>query len=200
MQLCADQEAACESGILSMKSLFEDSETEAIILVDASNAFNSLNREVALRNIQILCPAIGPVLINTYRKPSKFFIDGEYLLPQEGTTQGDPLAMAMYAIATIPLICKLKSEATQIWYADDAAAGGKAQNLKKWWQSLITHGPALGYYPNPSKTWIIAKPQHLPAVCALSRFWNQYHRRESKVFGFSQWISLFCRRVCAKQN
>jgi hypothetical protein len=114
LQLYADQEAACESGILSMKSLFEDSETEAIILVDASNAFNSLNREVASRNIQILCPAIAPVLINTYRKPSKLFIDGEYILSQEGTTQGDPLAMAMYAIATMPLIRKLKSEAAQI--------------------------------------------------------------------------------------
>lgn len=109
LQLYADQEAACESGILSMKSLFEDSETEAIILVDASNAFNCLNREVALRNIQILCPVIAPVLINTYRKPSKLFIDGEYTLSQE-----DLLAMAMYAIATMPLIRKLKSEAAQI--------------------------------------------------------------------------------------
>ena len=44
---------------------------------------------------------------------------------QEGTPQGDPLAMCMYALATMPLISKLhESESKQIWYADDSASGG----------------------------------------------------------------------------
>ena len=43
----------------------------------------------------------------------------------EGVTQGDHLAMAFYALATIPLIEKLKQNVLQIWYADDAAGGGK---------------------------------------------------------------------------
>jgi hypothetical protein len=63
--------------------------------------------------------------------------------------------MALYGIDTLPLVHKLKEEATQVWYADDDSAGGKASNLKKWWDSLISHGPALGYFPNPAKTWVI---------------------------------------------
>ena len=47
---CAGLEAACETQILG--SLFEDVSTEAILMVDA---FNSLNKEVALRNIYIHC-------------------------------------------------------------------------------------------------------------------------------------------------
>ena len=43
-----------------MKTVFENDETEAVILVDASNAFNSLNREVALQNIRILCNCTCP--------------------------------------------------------------------------------------------------------------------------------------------
>ncbi len=46
---------------------------------------------------------------------------------QEGTTQGDPLAlaMAMYAIAITPLIYQLEDTGIkQAWYADDATAGG----------------------------------------------------------------------------
>ena len=98
--------------------------TEAVLLVDANNAFNSLNRKVALLNIHQLCPSIATILTNTYRENASLFIDGDTLFSQEGTTQGDPLAMAMYAIATVPLIEKLQSTNTkQVWYADDATAG-----------------------------------------------------------------------------
>ena len=51
LQLCAGQKAACEAGIHAMRGLLESEGTEAVILVDASNAFNSLNREAALRNV-----------------------------------------------------------------------------------------------------------------------------------------------------
>ena len=40
----------------SVKKIYEDSETDGIILVDASNAFNNLNQRVALLiNIRYLC-------------------------------------------------------------------------------------------------------------------------------------------------
>ena len=35
-----------------MRQLFQDDTSEAVILVDATNAFNSLNREAALHNIK----------------------------------------------------------------------------------------------------------------------------------------------------
>ena len=68
------------------------------------------------------------------------FIDGNHILSQEGTTQGDPLAMAMYAIGTLPLIHKLQGEGdvTQAWYADDASAGGRTPDLRVWWDSLVS--------------------------------------------------------------
>ena len=47
-------------------------------------------------------------LINSYPAPTELFIDGELLYSNEDTIQGDPLAMPMYALATIPLIRKLQ--------------------------------------------------------------------------------------------
>ena len=70
----------------------------------------------------------------------------------EGTTQRDPLAMAMYAVATIPLIKESKNQAKQVWYADDTSAIGKISDLCEWWESMCTLGPRYGYFPKASKS------------------------------------------------
>ena len=106
-QLCAGQIAGIETVIYSVTDAFNSDDLEAILLVDASNTFNSLNREVALRNIQYVCPALAKVLINTYREPTELFVDGITFFSEEGTTQGDPLVMFFYALATVPLINRL---------------------------------------------------------------------------------------------
>ena len=88
-------------------------------MLDASNAINSLNHRAALLNMFHLCP---PLATNTYHSASHLFIDGSSLLSQEGTTQGDFLALPMYAIGIIPVMRQLMGLARQVWHADDAAA------------------------------------------------------------------------------
>ena len=102
LQLCAGQNAGSEAAIHALRELFERPETEVIIIVDARNAFNNLNRQVALRNIQYQCPAIATMLTNCYRSHASLFVGGQELLSMEGTTQGYPLSMAMFALASIP--------------------------------------------------------------------------------------------------
>ena len=65
-QLCAGQIAGVEAAVHKVRSSFLQEDNEAILLADASNAFNSLNRMVALYNIQQICPSFAPILINTY--------------------------------------------------------------------------------------------------------------------------------------
>ena len=74
-QVCAGQQAGCEAAVHAMTQIFEDPHTQAVILVDASNAFNNLNREVALRNILTLCPALSKIIVNTYRDYSKLLLE-----------------------------------------------------------------------------------------------------------------------------
>jgi len=161
LQLCAGQTCGVEAAIHSMRTIFNDENSEGFLLVDASNAFNSLNRAVALQNIQYTCPAFSTILINTYRFPAPLYVDGDVIYSNEGTTQGDPLAMPFYALATIPLIRRLPNNVIHAWYADDASACGEISLLRQWWDKLSILGPPFGYFPNASKTWLVVKEQFL---------------------------------------
>ena len=114
LQLCSEQISGIEAAVHAVQTAFESDENEAVLLVDASNVFNSPNRQVTLHNIRRLCPLLATTLINTYRAPIELFVDGDSILSQEGTTQGDPLAMPMYALATVPLIKKLHENYKQV--------------------------------------------------------------------------------------
>jgi len=48
LQLCARQPGGCETAVHAMAEIFEDDVAEAVLLVDASNAFNSINRSVMI--------------------------------------------------------------------------------------------------------------------------------------------------------
>ena len=117
-QLCAGQIAGVEATVHAVRSSFDLDNTEGVLLVDASNAFNSLNRAVALHNIRQLCPSFVLILINTYRSAAALYTGGDILSSEEGTTQGDPLTMPMYALATLPLSDRLPNTVTQVWYVD----------------------------------------------------------------------------------
>lgn len=44
-----------------------------------------------------------PILINTYRSAATLYIASDTLESEEGTTQEDPFAVPVYALATLPL-------------------------------------------------------------------------------------------------
>ena len=87
-----------------MDKLFGNSSVEGILLVDASNAFNALNRTAALDNVPRVCPAVARIFLNIYTKPIRLFVSGGgEITSREGTCQGDPLAKALYAVAITPI-------------------------------------------------------------------------------------------------
>ena len=77
LQMCGGQISGIEAAVHAVRTAFDSDENEAAILVDATNAFNSLNCQVALHNIRRLCPPLATILINTYRAPTELFVDGD---------------------------------------------------------------------------------------------------------------------------
>lgn len=136
LQLCAGLPSGCKAAAHAMTTIFEEEGTDALLLVDATNAFNSLNRKVLLHNIRYICPAMSTYIQNCYSSPSRLFVmGGKEILSAEGITQGDPFAMPAYAVGIVPLLPLLKNDVedrklniTQCAYADDLGGAGKFLN------------------------------------------------------------------------
>ena len=62
-----------------------------------------------------------------------------------------------YMIDTLPLIHLVHDPGwwTQLWYADDASAGGTLPELRNWFNLLCSCGPSFGYHPEPTKRFVV---------------------------------------------
>ena len=67
LQTCAGHAAGSEAAVHAMHTIFKEEGTDAVLLIDATNAFNGLNSAVALHNIRVTCPIISNYHVNTYR-------------------------------------------------------------------------------------------------------------------------------------
>ena len=163
LQVCAGLPGGCEAAIHAMRTVFEEDNTDAVLLIDAANAFNSINRNVMLENIQRICPAAYIYSFNCYSIYARLFVlGGEELKSKEGTTQGDPPSMTFYALGSLPLIWMLgehESQVKQVALADDLTGGGKLSSLRKWLDRIMEKGPSFGYRCEPTKSWLIVKEE-----------------------------------------
>ena len=130
-----------------------------VLVVDAANAFNSLNHAAMLLHACVLWPQCARFLFNTCRGWSVLVLRGlsTFLYSKEGVTQGDPLSMFMYVIGTLPLIHSLCDPAqwTQLWYANVASASGTLPELRKWFNLLCSSGASFGHHPECTISFVV---------------------------------------------
>ena len=73
LQVCVGQNVRTRAAIHAMCDLFQIDETEAVLLVDAENAFNSIKRKAVLHNIFVTCPILPTFVSNCYLVPAQPF-------------------------------------------------------------------------------------------------------------------------------
>ena len=135
--MCSGLKAGRGAAVHAMRRVFESEEAEAVLQVDASNAFNNINRQALLHNVKVVCPVFTNYVSNCYRTPARLFvIGGVELCSKEGTTQGDPIGMAVYTTGITPLLNDLMSilvkQDKMAALADDITATRKCRSLRTW--------------------------------------------------------------------
>ena len=136
LQVCAGQEARSEASIHAMEDIFKEESTEAVLLVYAANASDSINGKVFLHSIFILCSAISTFVINCCSTPAQLFvIAGIELRSNEGTTLGDTVSVAIYALGIrllkmmmIELVITKCDDIKMVAFADDFTAAAKLKS------------------------------------------------------------------------
>ena len=146
----------------------------AVLLADATNGFNELNRKAMLWTVRHLWPAGARFAFNCYRHHATLVCrkggnsaNCYRLYSKEGVTQGDPLAMVLYGLAMVPLSKQLREEFPQVlqaWYADDAAVEARCSQIGKYQTRLRELGPSRGYYSNSEKSIVITRPEDRDAA------------------------------------
>ena len=147
-----------------------------------------MDRGVALWNIRYICPPISTALINTYRHPARLFVlGGLELVSGEGTTQGCPFGLAMYALSSLPLI-KLAQSALEPTESRNEPAEEKV-TLGPGHESASTDSapvnpfrqllakskrkqPAPVITGKPIQGWIADDSQAAGKLPALRRWWD----------------------------
>ena len=95
----------------------------------------------------------------------------------------------------------------QNWYADDSSCVGESSSVRRWFDKLLTDGPAYGYFPEPSKTVLVVRSSDLErandlfhdlgvSVVTGSRFLGGFVGEQSLAADFvSNKVGVWCKCI-----
>ena len=139
LHTCMGLESGIEAAIHAVKKSYEEENSECLLLVDADNTFNKLNRNVSLENIKRLCPPCTHTYTTATTHPPCFTWKMRTRYYHRRVWRKETMQLWQSMSHRQPLVQALSNESAndeekQIWYADDSFAVGSMAGVKKWWE------------------------------------------------------------------
>ncbi|KAG1702407.1 Retrotransposable element SLACS protein [Nymphon striatum] len=130
------------------------SSEKVLLKIDFKNAFNSVRRDLILKEAKNHAPEVYPLVYQCYSHKSHLFFDNYTLSSMEGVQQGDPLGPFLFSLAIMELIRSCESE-LNMWYLDDGTIGGEAESVLSDFKKIIAAASDLGLQINPAKCELV---------------------------------------------
>ena len=165
----------CEAIVHSLASLLNDCsippESRCTLLVDFSNAFNSIDRGLMFEEARARIPSMSSWLECCYGSQPVLFLGEHTILSCCGVQQGDPLGPLGFAVALHPIVERIKREVPGLllnsWYLDDGTLCGSPRDICSALAIIEADGPSRGLFLNRSKSHLFVPAE---ASCDYSVF------------------------------
>ena len=152
----------CDAILHSVSSVLCDTSipphNKLTLLVDFSNAFNSIDRAAMFHEVRSRLPRISSWLECSYGSQPTLLLDNLPILSCCGVQQGDPLGPLAFALVLHPIIEKIKESVPSLlinaWYLDDGTLCGTERDLATALSIIEAEGPPRGLFLNRRKSLI----------------------------------------------
>ncbi|XP_073944805.1 uncharacterized protein [Choristoneura fumiferana] len=147
----------CEAAIHATRSFVFTGEAAGavVVKVDIKNAFNSVERDVILKEVLNKVPSLYPFLHQCYHKTSHLYFNGSLVSSQVGAQQGDPLGPLVFCLAIHGIVTDLASP-LNVWYLDDGTIGGDPEVVLADLEKLVPALREIGLEINSGKCELYA--------------------------------------------
>ena len=160
LQLGVGVPLGCEAIVHAVNCVQEDTnikpEDKLSLLLDFSNAFNSISREQMFREVRSRIPSMAAWLECCYGAKPLLHFGNHIILSCCGVQQGDPLGPLAFSLALHPIVERIKREVPGLlinaWYLDDGTLCGTADDLKAALEIIEEDGPSRGLQLNREKS------------------------------------------------
>ena len=164
MQVGVGVKAGCEVIVHSVAHILEKQDQPSlsrwILLVDFSNAFNCVNREIMFSAIRTVLPGLSRWVECSYSTDSVLHFGDHSLLSHCGIQQGDLLGPLCFALTVQPIaMLRGNFQIYSVWYLDDVTICGSPQNLT----ALIEKTVPGGVYMLIGQNLFYIFPQMIPS-------------------------------------
>ena len=162
LQVGVGLSGGCDAVLHSVLSVIHDtnipSENKFVLLVDFSNAFNSIDRATLFKEVRYRLPQIAAWTECSYGSQPILLLNDCPIYSCCGVQQGDPLGPLGFALVLQPVTEKIKEEVPSllinVWYLDDGTLCGTEEELAIALSIIETEGPSRGLFLNREKSLI----------------------------------------------
>lgn len=160
LQLGVGVKVGCEAIVHSVSRVLEDpsipSDNCWTLMLDFTNAFNSIDRGRMFEEIRNRIPSLTPWIECCYGAQPILHLGNDQILSCCGVQQGDPLGPLGFALTLQPILERMKAEVPGLkinaWYLDDGTLCGSPNDLAAALRIVEQDGPSCGLKLNRAKS------------------------------------------------